>query len=160
MTPEAAKDRLRLMVAADSDPQLSGTELDQLIGLAQRPDCHGRTPDDPDWEPTWALGSAASEGWRWKAGRVADRVDFSADGTRVSRSQLAAHCLRMSDVYQGRALATVVLTPSGANVQTAPAVPTGWLPRFPGDQGPVPSGPPYASPHALPGAGSRGDNTA
>lgn len=160
MTASEAKDRLRLMVAATSSPELSNDEVDQLMLLARRPDMDGRVDGDDGWEPTWALGAAAAEGWRWKAGRVADRVDFAADGTRLSRSQMVAHCLRMADVYRGRQLTTIVLSASGTAAAAGSEVPEGWAPLMPGDQGPIHAGPPYLSTLALPGARARGDSTA
>lgn len=126
------------MTAAATAPELTDGDLDELVLVARRPDAEGRVDGDDGWEPTWALGVAAAEGWRWKAGRVADRVDFSADGTRLSRSQLVDHCLRMADVYGRRRLSTIVL--SGTADSTVDDC--------------------TLSPLALPGAAARGDNTA
>ena len=132
MDPVTAKQRLTLMVAATTDPVLGDDEVAVLLDLARRPDLDGRAPSDPGWVPTFALGAAAAEGWRWKAGRVSDRVDLVGDDTNLRRSQTHEHCMIMAARYDRAAWGT---TPLAA---------------------PVAGG---GSPFALPGARERGDNT-
>lgn len=154
MDRDAAKQRLTVMVAATTDPVLGDSDLDALVAFAARPDPTGRGPNDAGWDPTYALGAGAAEGWRWKAGRVTGRVDIQGDDTRLDRSQLFGHCMRMAERYDRQAWATVPLAaPTGA--RDAVAVEMGW-----GALLPHPPPPPAApSPFALPGACARGDNT-
>ena len=51
------------------------------------------------WQPTWHLASAASEGWRWKAALAAGRFKFATDGQSFDRQQVAANCLTMAKAY-------------------------------------------------------------
>jgi len=55
------------------------------------------------WLPTYDLNSAAAEGWRWKAAKLADRYAFGRDGARFDRQQAFEHALKMVDYYQARA---------------------------------------------------------
>lgn len=54
------------------------------------------------WTPTWSLRAAASEGWRWKAAKVAGNFDVAAGGgTSFRRSQTYQHCMEMARRYGG-----------------------------------------------------------
>lgn len=64
-----------------------------------------------EWQPSWNLDYAACLGWRVKAGKVAHRFDFAADGQKFDRSQLHAMCLEQATVY-GRAGLTGSVTVS------------------------------------------------
>lgn len=101
MDTATARLRLERMVAWDQAPALTSIEVDDLLNLGKRADQDGREPTDVDWEPTWALGPAAAEGWRWKAARVAGHFGFSADGSTLQKEQVLAHCLRMAEVFAG-----------------------------------------------------------
>lgn len=54
------------------------------------------------WSPTYDLYAAAAEGWRWKAGKIADAFDFSTDQQSFERSQKVAHCMKMAEYYDAR----------------------------------------------------------
>lgn len=45
------------------------------------------------------LYAAAAEGWRIKAGHVAEWYDVNIDGRGLSREQVFRHCIRMADYY-------------------------------------------------------------
>ena len=51
------------------------------------------------WVPTWDLNTAAAEGWRRKAAKVAGNFDFGADGQNFDRSQVLDNCERMARMY-------------------------------------------------------------
>ena len=91
--------RLTEMCAADYDPTLSAADLTRLLAMAARPDEYDLAPTDDGWTPTYDLSYAATEGWRWKAGRVAERVGFNLDGGTVHRQHLFTHCMEMSKFY-------------------------------------------------------------
>lgn len=99
METPAARARLERMVAADTSPTLTAGDIDALLALAARPDADGLLVTDEDWTPTYDLESAAAEGWRWKAAKVAADPDFSADGVSVSASKVAETCLAMADKF-------------------------------------------------------------
>lgn len=54
------------------------------------------------WTTTYDLKAAASEGWRWKAAKVASKYDVAAGGgTDFKRSQQHEMCLRMAKSFGG-----------------------------------------------------------
>lgn len=60
------------------------------------------------WLGAWNLPLAASEGWTWKAGKVASNYDFRTDVSGFSRDQLLKHCLEMAKQYRnGGGMVTV-----------------------------------------------------
>lgn len=72
--------------------------------------------DDTDvWTPTYDLYAAAAEGWRWKAGKIADAYDFSTDQQSFERSQKVEHCMKMAAFYDARAGTSIY----GAGVDTS-----------------------------------------
>lgn len=99
LTPEIAEARLRAMVAAADAPALTDPEVTDLLELAKRRDTDGNVPTDAAWNPTWHLASAAAEGWRRKAGKLAGRPDVRADDASVSWGKVREHCLAMARVY-------------------------------------------------------------
>lgn len=54
------------------------------------------------WAPTWNLDAGAALGWRLKAGKVANRFSFTADGQTFNRREMFAHCMQMAKVYERR----------------------------------------------------------
>ena len=59
--------------------------------------------DDGVWTPAYDLNAAAAEGWRWKAGKIADAFDFSTDQQSFEKSQRVKHCLDMAARYEALA---------------------------------------------------------
>lgn len=59
--------------------------------------------DEGVWTPAYDLNAAAAEGWRWKAGKIADAFDFSTDQQSFDRSQKVKHCLDMAAKYEAMA---------------------------------------------------------
>lgn len=62
------------------------------------------------WQPTYNLNSAAAEGWRWKAGRTADRISFGTQGDNYNAEQMHQHCVDMAKYYEGRVFQSVKVT--------------------------------------------------
>jgi hypothetical protein len=154
--------RLAIMVDAEGDPPLTADELAMLLASARRADDECRAPGDAGWTPTYALGAAAAEGWTWKAGRAAARVDIADEAAKISRSQLRDACLKMAAEYRRRPMSAIALRRTGvlARGNVPEDIWASYRPLLPGAQGPVHEGPPYLSPLALPGATERGDSTA
>lgn len=63
----------------------------------------------PAWVPTWDLNAAAAEGWRWKAAKVANQFQFSADGQSFQRQQVYDHCLTMVQEYANKGAGTMAI---------------------------------------------------
>ncbi len=99
MTRDQAVAELRVLVEAASEPVLTTADLDRLISRARRPDYLGLTPDDLGWTPTFDVESAAAEGWRIKAQRVASLPDVTQDGLRIDRSKLYDRFIELSKHY-------------------------------------------------------------
>lgn len=54
------------------------------------------------WTPTYDLHAAAADIWDEKAGKLADKFDFSADGGQYSRSQGYKQALEMAKYHRAR----------------------------------------------------------
>ena len=77
---------------------------------------------DGAWTPTYDLHAAAAEGWRWKAGKIADRFDFSTDQQSFDKSQQFKHCMEMAAFYDARAGTSVFgagVTSTGKTIVSA-----------------------------------------
>jgi hypothetical protein len=60
------------------------------------------------WLPTYDLNQAAAEGWRWKAGKVADLFNFVVDPRQqIDRAQIFEHCLSMAERYAKKVVQTI-----------------------------------------------------
>jgi hypothetical protein len=109
----AARARIARMVESDLDPVLSSDHLDDLVGLAARPDADDYVRGDAAWTPTWDFNTAAAEGWSRKAGIAASRFNFAEDGQRFDRAQIYQHCESQRLVYANRSMGSIdVSTPS------------------------------------------------
>lgn len=60
------------------------------------------------WMPTYDLFAAAAEGWRWKAGKVSDRITFGSQGDSYNAEQIHLHCLEMAKYYDSKAAPTSI----------------------------------------------------
>jgi len=90
-----AEARLKMMTSWDVDPQLTQDEIDILLTDWKVP---FYTPD------TWNLDSAAAAGWLVKAGKCANRFNFSSDVNSFSRDQLYQHCIMQAKKYNNAML--------------------------------------------------------
>jgi|SRR5690606_5691652 len=86
----------------DDDPQLSLEVVESLLPLAACVDEDGRTPDDPDWTPTYSTVGcyrAIAEGYGIKHAKAANRFDFTTDGQTFRRSQILDHLEFQRSLY-------------------------------------------------------------
>ena len=109
MTEAEAEARLRAMTSASDEPALTASEVAMALDKSRLVDAAGRTPSNANWVPTWDLNRGAAFGWSVKAGRVAARFDFQADGARYDRSQIYQHCIGMVERYKNAVMGTVVM---------------------------------------------------
>jgi hypothetical protein len=66
-------------------------------------------------EEAYNLNRAASEGWRIKASKVANRYDMKNDVHTLARSQMFKHCMEMSKFFRRGAYGSVpIVTEAGA----------------------------------------------
>lgn len=102
--------RLTAMTSPADDPVLTGPELTLLLDGALVVDLNGLAPPATGYTATWNLRAAAAEAWLWKAGKVADRYDFSSDVHSHSRDQLIKHCTEMAALYGAGVLGSMQLS--------------------------------------------------
>lgn len=65
----------------------------------------GSTPTqttNTEWIPTYDLNAAAADLWTEKAGKLADRFDFTADGASFHRSQAYEQAMKQARFYSSR----------------------------------------------------------
>lgn len=91
------------MTSSGDVPALTSGEIDDLLAEFAIADANGRSPDDAEWSPTYAMRSAAAEGWRRKAGKASPLQSTDLDGDRMSSNQIFEHCLAMAKRYAGTA---------------------------------------------------------
>lgn len=109
MNTAEALARLKVMTAWDSAPTLSEIEVDYLLTMSKLADSSGRAPDNDDWDPTWDLNRGAAEGWRYKAGKIANDFDFTEAGMSAHLSQAVKHCQDMADHYRRKIVSNAIL---------------------------------------------------
>ncbi|HOR00263.1 MAG TPA: hypothetical protein PLJ35_15740 [Anaerolineae bacterium] len=107
MDAAEAQARLERMTDAASEPALSAEDVADCLAMSRLVDADGLAPSEVAWTPTWDLNRGAAEGWRRKAGRLAMRFDFGADGQTFQRSQAVAHCECMAEQYRRRVVCSV-----------------------------------------------------
>lgn len=98
MDATTALDRLTDLCPHTEEPTLTDQQIDRCLAFAATVDAAGRSPDDPEWEPTYSTRGiylAAREAWTIKKARAANRFDFATDGQMFRRSQVADHCDEM-----------------------------------------------------------------
>lgn len=101
--------RLKAMTAATSAPELAADEIEALLAMCRLADSAGAAPSDADWIPTYDLNRAATEGWRWKAGKAAGSYDFTADGATFNRAQIISHCEMMTQQYRRKIAGSLIV---------------------------------------------------
>ncbi len=106
---ETPKEKLKKITAWDVAPELTDTEIDELLLQGAVADKDGNGPASEDWTATYDLNSAAAAGWLIKAGRAASTTETEPDSINVT-SRVFANCLRMSRIYSGKGAASVRVT--------------------------------------------------
>jgi hypothetical protein len=106
---ETPKEKLKKITAWDVAPELSDTEIDELLLQGAVADNAGNGPASEAWSPTYDLNSAAAAGWLIKAGRAASTTETEPDSVNVT-SRVFANCLRMSRIYSAKRSGSVKVT--------------------------------------------------
>lgn len=134
--------RLRRMVNEPDDTTYDDDLLTEYIERYPLMDERGQEPytwdastepptQDPNesWIPTYDLSAAAADIWDEKAAGVAQDFDFSADGGRYDRSQVAEMYAKRARYYRSRRairVTTPVAWPAGADEDLCP-----WIGNLP-----------------------------
>ncbi len=103
---ETPKERLKKITAWDVEPELSDTEIDELLAQSGIADSEGNGPASEDWVATYDLNSAAAAGWLIKAGRAVSTTETEPDSVNVT-ARIFANCLRMSRIFSARRTTSV-----------------------------------------------------
>ena len=102
-----ARERLARMTDSDTEPTLSSSDLDDLLGVSARIDESGYYRGNTSWTATWDLNAGAAEGWLRKAGRAAKDFTFAEDGQRFDRAQVYQHCMSQHELYARKGMGVV-----------------------------------------------------
>jgi hypothetical protein len=92
-------EHLRILTQADLEPGVTEQELNFLLERFAVIDSEGRSPQNPEWQPTCDLNAAAAEGWRIKAGKFAHQHDVTVDAQDFNASQKHAQCMAMAERF-------------------------------------------------------------
>ena len=101
--PQAIMKRLKLLSAAEQEPEVTDDELEALIEPWAVNDRYGVSPEESDWIPTYDMPRAVAEVWEIKASKAANMVDFDVDGSEVSNSQIYEHCMAQAETWKRKA---------------------------------------------------------
>jgi hypothetical protein len=102
VTEAEARARIELFLDTESEPILYAAELDVLVEMSRRVDRFGIYPDAVNWEETYDVNYAVSQGWLVKAGRLAPRYLFMDAGKMFSRQQFYDHCMQQAKKFAMR----------------------------------------------------------
>jgi hypothetical protein len=108
---ETFEDKLKRMTAWDAEPELTETEIDELLAAVQVADENGASPQNDDWDPTYDLNSAAASGWLIKAARAANTTETEPDSLNVS-SKIFDNCMQMVRIYSRKRIGSIKVAPS------------------------------------------------
>jgi len=95
----------------DEERMLDDATLQDIadeVGLV--PDAVDLTPADVGYAPTYDLYRTAAEGWREKAGMIAEGYNIKVEGAQFNRSEAYEHYLKQATRYAGMANNLTVLT--------------------------------------------------
>ena len=107
---ETATERLKKMTAWETEPELTETEVGELLERSGVVDAAGVAPSDDNWTPTYDLNSAAFEGWMIKAGRASELIEVDPPGSGILTSRVFENCLAMARIYSKRRRASARIT--------------------------------------------------
>lgn len=103
---ETPLEKLKKLTAWDTEPTLSGAELDELLAGTSLEDKDGRAPADASWTPTYDVNAAAATGWLIKAGRASSTTETEPDSFYVT-SKVFDNCCKMAALYRAKGAAVM-----------------------------------------------------
>lgn len=119
VVPTIRNGRVYKVTVAGTSGEIAPAFPDTLAGTVTDGEVTWTEVTAPVWMPTYDINVAAAEGWRWKAGRVTDRVSFGSQGDNYNAEQVYLHCLEMAKYYQSRIIGSAqVVTGRTAPVYT------------------------------------------
>lgn len=107
--------QLRRMTGEPTTTTYSDATLTAYIETYPHIDQYGESPLDDygvanaDWTPTYDLAAAAANVWEEKAGAVASKFDFSANGGSYTQSQQFEQYMKQCRYYRARRMPSTAL---------------------------------------------------
>ena len=120
LVTETQVEHLRRMVAEATDATYTDEDLIAYIEAYPHLDEYGEQPTladgtaNTEWTPTYDLHAAAADIWEEKAGAVAGKFDFRADGGDYTVSQQYEQYMKQCRYHRSRRM------PSSARMVKAP----------------------------------------
>lgn len=100
MPSATAQLRLQMMTAAATDPYLTIDEIDLLLDMYKVRDAAGSIPSNVAWVESYDYYAAATEGWRWKAGKASDLGNMRTGDLTIEDNPVYEHCIKQILEYQ------------------------------------------------------------
>ena len=110
---ETPLDKLKRLSAWDVEPQLTETELEDILAECAVADPAGLPPSDPEWEATYDLNAAASRAWMTKAARASCLTEVDPPGSGIVTSKVFENCCEMAKMFGHRRRISVRPTAGG-----------------------------------------------
>lgn len=98
---ETATEKLKRMLAWDTTPALTETDVAALLEQSSLADTNGVLPGGTDWEATYDLNAAAAAGWLVKAAMAAQLTEVDP-GSGIVTSKVFDNCRAMARIYAAR----------------------------------------------------------
>jgi len=109
--PETATDKLKRMLAWDTTPALTESDIAALLDTASMADTNGIPPGGTDWVATYDLNAAAAEGWLTKAAKAAQLTEVDPAGSGIVTSKVFDNCRAMARIYSAKRSRTMQTNP-------------------------------------------------
>ena len=90
------------MTAWDTEPTLSGDDLDGILACAALADAYGYAPANEEWTPTYDYNAAACAAWLTKAARAAALVEVEPPESGIVTSKVFDNCRAMARIYAAK----------------------------------------------------------
>jgi hypothetical protein len=106
---------VRRMTAEPTTTTYSDALITTFIETYPHVDEYGESPTDDDgvanadWTATYDLNAAAADMWQEKAGAVASKFDFSANGGQYTQSQQYMQYMQQCRYYRSRRMPSTAL---------------------------------------------------
>jgi hypothetical protein len=114
VTPSAsAIARLKRLTAATVDPKLTDADMADALTMYALADGNGVVPDGTGWLETFDYYGAAIEALGWKKAAASAMVNFNADGTQASMSDITRHINGLIGEYTARRSVGTITVGSG-----------------------------------------------
>ena len=99
-------EKLKIMVAWETEPAVSESDLEAVLAAHAIPDAGGNLPDSEEWTPTYDENAAAAQVWVIKAARASALTEIDPPGSGIVTSKVFDNCMKMSHLFRSKRAAT------------------------------------------------------